>query len=97
MAAELENWDMVESSDSASTAQSISMRLRGKVYGHPECTDGSKITTSPISRVDGKLIYCANRVYSLGKPSNEFLQSIKSMGAEYDEENPLEAFLSILE
>ena len=57
MPAELENWKMVESSDSATTAQAVSFRLRGKVYGHPEVTDGTMITTSPITRVDGRMIH----------------------------------------
>jgi hypothetical protein len=97
MTVELENWQMVESSDSASTAQGVSLRLRGKVYGHPDCIEGSKITTSPIERVDGKLIYCKNRVYSLGKPAQEYLDSIKTFGVEFDPENPLDPYNALLQ
>jgi len=94
--ARIEDWNIIESSDSDCTAQRMSFRLRGQVYGHPTYADGVKITTSHISAVDGALTLCKNRVYLMGEPSPQYLDMLKSQGMLYNPDTPLLPLLNAL-
>lgn len=94
--ARIEDWNIVESSDSDCTAQRMSFRLRGQVYGHPKYADGVKITTSHISAVDGLLTLCKNRVYLMGEPSNQYLGMLQAQGMSFNPDAPLLPLLTAL-
>lgn len=94
--ARIEDWNIVESSDSDCTAQRMSFRLRGQVYGHPKYADGVKITTSHISAVDGALTLCKNRIYLMGEPSQQYLDMLKTQGMCFKEDTPLLPLLTAL-
>jgi len=87
--ARIEDWNLVESSDTDCTAQKMSFRLRGQVYGHPKYADGVKITTSHISAVDGALTLCKNRLYLMGEPSAHYLAMLRAQGVLFNPETPL--------
>lgn len=93
----IEDWNLVESSDSDSTAQKMSFRLRGQVFGHPMYADGVKITTSHIASVDGALTLCKNRLYLIGEPSSHYLAMLKSQGIRFNPESPLLPLLASLQ
>ena len=94
--ARIEDWNIIESSDSDCTAQKMSFRLRGQVYGHPKYADGVKITTSHISAVDGLLTLCKNRVYLMGEPSTQYLSMLQSQGLSFNPDAPLMPLLTAL-
>jgi hypothetical protein len=94
--ARIEDWNIIESSDSDCTAQKMSFRLRGQVYGHPKYADGVKITTSHISAVDGLLTLCKNRVYLMGQPSSQYLAMLQAQGLSFNADTPLLPLLTAL-
>lgn len=50
--------------------------LRGRVYGHPDIEDGSRITTSHLAAIDGAGAEWArtmSRYYRLGRREDEAL------------------------
>lgn len=69
----------------------MGIRLSGKVYGHPEFRDGSKVDTSRIVSVEGRTITAeSGRIYVLeGEPESEYLKWMKDNNRTYDPVNPI--------
>jgi hypothetical protein len=66
-------------------------RLMGLCQGHPRKENGSHITTTPIWRVDGRFVVTkSGSHYELvGDPEPGYLEYLKTIGREYDPENPI--------
>lgn len=65
--------------------------VAGTVFGHPKATDGQRVTTSAIVRVEGRSFWTASgNAYVLeGEPLPKYLTFLKSVGREYDAARPL--------
>lgn len=62
----------------------------GKVYGHATRPDGSKITTSAIANVKGRIIYTASgSTYRLGRVSRAYVKWLKKNGLRWEPQNPI--------
>jgi hypothetical protein len=90
---QIEEWKIVDSAMQSTTSDQIGFRLRGNVYGHEKYSDGERITTSRIVRVEGRKVFCTSRVYLLGKPSSDFMDMLKTIRADFDQSDPLGPFL----
>lgn len=80
----LRDWSVV----SDSKPELASRKLRGKVYGNPSFEDGSEITTSRISNVNGREIVCiSGSIYVLeGEPNSEYTEWCAKNGYTIDAE-----------
>ena len=64
--------------------------LAGVCYGHPKFRDGDHIITSPIRKVDGRLITTAFSTYYLaGPPSQAYQEWCKNHNIVIDPTNPI--------
>lgn len=65
--------------------------VAGTVFGHPKATDGKRVTTSPIVRVEGRCFWTASgNAYVLeGVPLPKHLTFLKTLGREYESTQPL--------
>jgi hypothetical protein len=71
--AKLENWAVVQGKSNPYMApEAIPRLLRGEVYGHPDFTDGEKITSSSLTLLEGGIGKTQNTTYSLGFPEGEY-------------------------
>lgn len=85
-------WAVRPATDSPYTPpEHAGIRLSGKVYGHPEFRDGSKVDTSRVVAVDGRTITVeSGRVYVLeGDPEPGYLKWLADNGRVYDSINPI--------
>lgn len=64
-------------------------RLYGRVFGHPNGSDGDVVSTSAIQAVDisAKKVRTINRIYTLGDPDPEFLDYLKENGYTLEQYN----------
>jgi hypothetical protein len=85
----IENWYLVSNADGDKSAVSVSYRLRGDVYGHPQHKEGERLTTSEITSLAGNIVRCKSRTYYLGNPSKKYLESLQEDGFVYDIANPI--------
>ena len=67
------------------------IRLSGRVTGHPKRRDGSRVITSPVRTVMGRVVKTASgSVYELvGEPEPDYLEYLREIGREYDPEKPI--------
>ena len=71
--ARLENWAVVQGKSNPYMApEAIPRCLRGEVYGHPDFTDGEKVTSSSLTLLEGGIGKTENTTYSLGFPECEY-------------------------
>lgn len=90
MIVKIECWSTIDSStDPFLPPEAIGICLCGKVYGHPNKPDGSKVKTSRIKLVQGKLVQTLNTNYCLGEPDPEFIKWMKMEGLEYNPDEPI--------
>jgi hypothetical protein len=68
-----------------------SLRLSGRVTGHPTKTDGTVVCTSPIVHSTGRFCFTASgNVYELvGDPENGYLEFLARIGKTYDANQPV--------
>ena len=86
----IECWSTTESNNNPFLPPEIkNLSVRGKVYGHPEYTDGNIIKTSPIQSIQGKTVYTMNTIYELGEPDPEFIKWMKAEGIFFNPEEPI--------
>lgn len=53
--------------------------LKGTVYNHPTKPDGTRIVTSVIVKVEGRVVRTnSNTLYHLGEPEKEYLEFCRS-------------------
>jgi len=66
----LEDWSVTAIGGPYTAPELWREALYGKVYGHPKFNNGDKVRTSPIKKVDGRMITTASgTVYKIGKIS----------------------------
>ena len=63
----------------------------GIIYDHPAFPDGKLIKTSPVVKADGRaLTTYSGSIYILdGSPSQDYLDFLKEIDYEYDDDNPV--------
>lgn len=87
----LEQWSTCRLGDDPYVPPEMSLLcLQGQVFGHARKGDGTKVTTSPIVAVDGRVITTASgSVYELGEPDPGFLAWLAKEGRTYDPGQPI--------
>jgi hypothetical protein len=65
--------------------------MSGNVFGHPKRPDGERVTTMTIVRVEGRRFWTSSgSAYVLeGEPLPQYVTWLKSLGREYEPEQPL--------
>lgn len=69
----MENWSIIGIAPHSSPEQCL--RIQGEAHGYSEYSDGSRIMSSTIERVDSEnelLIGMSGRLYQLGKVNEEY-------------------------
>lgn len=74
---ELENWSVVAEENPYIPPECQTVYLQGNVYNHPKFQNGERITTSRITKVEGRLIHTRNSIYKLGHESDVYRQWCK--------------------
>lgn len=76
----LENWSFTVASDPFTAPECQQKLLTGEVFGHPQFSDGYKITTSAVHDVDWeqRVAHCASRQYALGRVNPKFVEWVKT-------------------
>ena len=80
------------SADPYTPPELLSSCLGGKIYGRADrFEDGNEVTTSRIVKSEGRKVTTkSGSVYVLeGPPAKSYLDFLKSIGYDYDEENPI--------
>jgi hypothetical protein len=68
----------------------VGLSLRGIATGHPHKPDGSRVITSRIVEVSGRVVKTeSGNYYRLGEPSEAFLLYLESEGRVFDPEAPI--------
>jgi hypothetical protein len=68
------------------------LRLAGRVYGHPSYVNGHYVVTSAITEVRGRFILTASRTYELaGNPMPAYLFALEKEGKSFDPNQPIAA------
>lgn len=81
----LTDWAVINFKDSKEK------RISGKIYNHPSYNNGEEITTSPIIKTSGKVIYTKNSFYSLeGPPRKEYLSWLKENNIFFNQDEPVQ-------
>jgi hypothetical protein len=92
MTIRLSNW-ACEFPDGGSDYTAPELRglcLVGDVTGHPRRPDGTRVKTSVIRKVSGRVIETRNSVYILeGDPHPAYLAWLVEHGREYDADEPI--------
>lgn len=77
----LENWYVRYLGDAYTPPEAMQLAIVGQVYGHPTRTDGKWTCTSPVRKIEGRLVTTASgSVYELGKPEDEYVEWCKAKG-----------------
>lgn len=65
--------------------------VAGAVFGHPKRAEGERTTTTRVVRVDGRKFWTSSgSAYVIeGEPLPQYVTWLKSLGREYDPEQPL--------
>lgn len=88
--ARLENWSVAYLEGSYFVPPELrGSVLCGTVYGHYKCFDGTKVITSAICEVRGRIVKTVNTEYELGTPDEKYLVWLKEHGYVYNAESPL--------
>lgn len=89
-AVKLRNWSVIRTGNPYMAPELHSMCMHGRAENHPEFAPGTKVTTSPVVSVEGRMVKTWTRLYELeGEPSAEYRAFLESKGLAYDEENPI--------
>jgi hypothetical protein len=89
---ELYNWAFCNHPDESPyhAPEQYTLHLRGIVWHHPNCKDGSLITTSEVIGAIGRVITCKSRTYLLvGDPNPTYVYYMKQQDKVLDFDNPL--------
>jgi len=70
--AKLENWSVVGLGGPYTAPEAFVQVLRGEVYGHPDFTDGEKVTSSALTFMKNGIAKTKNTKYDLGFPEVEY-------------------------
>ena len=66
------------------------INLQGKVYNHPRFDDGSKVTTSSIIKVEGRIIHTkSDSIYKLRSIDKNFRKWLKKNRPDWDYKKPI--------
>lgn len=87
----IENWSIVQKPLSAYDAPEYKHSyLQGTVYGHPQKKDGTPVITSKILLSHKTLVATqSGNIYRLGKPSEDYLKWLDSVGYNFNPSEPL--------
>lgn len=70
--------------------ETVGIALRGDVVGHPRRPDGSRVTTSPVVRVSGRLAWTASGTcYELAEPDPRYVAAMAAEGRVIDAAQPI--------
>lgn len=90
MTVRIECWSTADAkSDPFLAPELIGICLHGRVYGHPTKPDGSKVKTSQIKLVHGRLVQTEYNNYYLGEPDPEFIKWMSMEGLDYNPNEPI--------
>lgn len=92
MAVRITNWGVVDRDADPYIAPELARpRLVGTVFGHPRKSDGTKVVTSSIIRVNGlKVNTSSGTEYELeGPPCKDYLAWLLENGIQYRPEAPI--------
>ena len=68
------------------------VRLAGRVYGHPSYINGHLVVTSAITEVRSRFVMTASRAYELvGNPMPAYLFALEKEGKTFDPNQPIAA------
>jgi hypothetical protein len=69
----------------------VGLSVAGEVHGHRKKRDGERVTTSRIVRIDGRKFWTESGTEYLleGEPLPAFLEHLKTIGREYNPEQPI--------
>lgn len=86
----IENWSVVSDGDLYLPPESQSKRIAGKVYGHPNFIDGTRVVTSSVINSEGRFVDTNSRRYFLGLVDESYQQWVnKNCGRSFDPVNPV--------
>lgn len=86
----IEDWSVSGNADPYLPPECRVTMLAGRVYGHPVKSDGEKVRTSAIVKVNGRTVTTlSGTVYRLGRVSKSYLQWLKDNNIKYDSRNPI--------
>ena len=91
----LENWSVVSNCSSPYIPPEAQWSfLSGRVYGHHRFTDGEKVTTSRMVKIEGNLITTSKgTIYKLGEPKPEYIEWCEVNGHHIPtEKEPIKTF-----
>lgn len=90
----IENWS-TGTDNPYKAPECMELLLSGEVYGHQRFNEGSKITSSPIQSVDGRVVTTQNTIYTLGEPSQVWIKWLEEHHPEklpLDEQEPIKVY-----
>ncbi len=87
----IKNWSVVAEEAPYTAPELLPMRLRGKVYGHPRHENGTIVTTSIITKVNGRKVEThSGSHYALGKIDVQYRKWIEeNYNKPWDWKNPI--------
>ena len=85
----IENWSTGRENNPFLAPEQQGICLCGQVYGHPTKEDGSRVKTSSIQSIDGRMVGTLNTIYELGEPDPEFIKWMKVEGIEFNPNEPI--------
>lgn len=86
----IENWSISNQDDNPHQSPDLKKDcLRGRVYGHPECSDGEYIITPVVINTEGCYAKTRNDIYLLGEIDPKYLEWLNENGMEYDPSEPI--------
>lgn len=77
----LNNWKLVEDQDPYQPPELRRKRLSGEVFGHPRHDDGSRVVTSEVESIDGRVVRTfSGSEYTLGDPDPDYVEWCQENG-----------------
>ncbi len=85
------DWSVVHGDDPYLAPEVAVRHLMGKAEGHPFKPNGKLVRSSPIAKINGRIITTeSGRIYELvGPPEAGHMAHIKEIGAAYDDAEPV--------
>jgi hypothetical protein len=87
----LENWSAgKDMNDPYQAPETLSLKLQGNVYNHPNFRDGDRVCTSSVVEVSARIVQTSSgSIYYLGEPNPKYLEYLKSIDYPFDPKNPI--------
>lgn len=86
---QIDNYSVTSKSDPYLPPELAHKQIQGQVKNHPAYKDGTKIITSDIIAVNGRVVKTANSEYELLTPDPKWLDWMKERDIKFDPERPI--------